>query len=99
MNLTLRRAINIAPMVRTFAAPQQRFFHKSLPAQSELVKKDDIGEMLGKAHGNVEFVVSKVDDLVNWARKGYEISSSIYFSPSFLPFFPSFFFFSVSPPS
>jgi len=70
MNLTLRRAINIAPMVRTFAAPQQRFFHKSLPAQSELVKKDDVGEMLGKAHGNVEFVVSKVDDLVNWARKG-----------------------------
>lgn len=47
-----------------------RSFHKSLPAQSELVKKDDVGEMLGKAHNNVEFVVSKVDDLVNWARKG-----------------------------
>ena len=47
-----------------------RPFHKSVPAQSELVKKDDVGEMLGKAHSNVEFVVSKVDDLVNWARKG-----------------------------
>ena len=45
-----------------------RPIHSSIPVQSELVKKDDIGEMLGKAHNNVEFVVSKVDDLVNWAR-------------------------------
>ena len=29
-----------------------------------------MGELLGKAHNNVEYVVSKVDDLVNWARKG-----------------------------
>ncbi len=29
-----------------------------------------MGEMLGQAHNNVEFVVSKVDDIVNWARKG-----------------------------
>jgi len=29
-----------------------------------------VGELLGKAHNNVEYVVSKVDDLVNWARKG-----------------------------
>ena len=47
-----------------------RLYHKSAPAQSEIIKKDDIGEMLGKAHNNVEYVVSKVDDLVNWARKG-----------------------------
>lgn len=67
--MSLRRTINILPRTRTIIA-QQRFFHKSLPAQSELIKKDDVGEMLGKAHGNVEYVVSKVDDLVNWARKG-----------------------------
>ena len=34
------------------------------------MKKDDVGELLGKTHNNVEYVVSKVDDLVNWARKG-----------------------------
>ena len=73
--MSLRRTINILPRTRTIIA-QQRFFHKSLPAQSELIKKDDVGEMLGKAHGNVEYVVSKVDDLVNWARKGYVFISS-----------------------
>lgn len=56
----------------------------------QLVKKDNVGELLGQAHNNlgnnldfchilmrdsdiwsfVEYVVSKVDDLVNWARKG-----------------------------
>jgi len=45
-----------------------RAVHRSAPAQSELVQKDNVGELLGKAHNNVEFVVSKVDDLVNWAR-------------------------------
>jgi len=69
MNMALRRAASMLPRNRPVVG-QQRFFHKSLPAQSELIKKDDVGEMLGKAHGNVEFVVSKVDDLVNWARKG-----------------------------
>ena len=70
VNMALRRVARILPRNRLIVA-QQRLFHKSLPAQSELIKKDDVGEMLGKAHGNVEFVVSKVDDLVNWARKGY----------------------------
>jgi len=69
VNMALRRVARILPRNRLIVA-QQRLFHKSLPAQSELIKKDDVGEMLGKAHGNVEFVVSKVDDLVNWARKG-----------------------------
>ena len=68
--MALRRAASMLPRNRPVVG-QQRFFHKSLPAQSELIKKDDVGEMLGKAHGNVEFVASKVDDLVNWARKGY----------------------------
>lgn len=69
MNMALRRTTNILFRTRTTIV-QHRFFHKSFPAQSELIKKDDVGEMLGKAHGNVEYVVSKVDDLVNWARKG-----------------------------
>lgn len=42
----------------------------SLSIPQSLVKKDDVGELLGKTHNNVEYVVSKVDDLVNWARKG-----------------------------
>lgn len=61
-------------MIRRTMLPTSKYvvrkFHKSIPGQSELIKKDDIGDMLGKAHDNVEFVVSKVDDLVNWARKG-----------------------------
>eukprot|EP01041_Mallomonas_annulata_P004574 gene4574-9092_t len=48
-----------------------RYFHISTPKSStELVKKDFVGDLLGKTHNNVEYVVSKVDDLVNWARKG-----------------------------
>lgn len=66
--MALRRTLNIIKPRQLIA--QQRLFHKSLPALSELIKKDDVGDMLGKAHGNVEFVVSKVDELVNWARKG-----------------------------
>jgi NADH dehydrogenase (ubiquinone) Fe-S protein 7 len=37
---------------------------------SSLTKKENIDELLGQTHNNVEYVVSKVDDLVNWARKG-----------------------------
>lgn len=45
-------------------------FHSSKPACNQLVKKDEVGELLGRSHSNIEYVVSKVDDLVNWARKG-----------------------------
>jgi NADH dehydrogenase (ubiquinone) Fe-S protein 7 len=38
--------------------------------QSELVEKDSIGEMLGKAHNGVEYVITKLDQVVNYARKG-----------------------------
>lgn len=47
-----------------------RNFHASSAAASSIVKKDDVGELLGKTHNSVEYVVSKVDDVVNWARKG-----------------------------
>jgi len=47
-------------------------FHTTVANMSsqKVLQKGDVGEMLGKAHNNVEFVVSKMDDLVNWARKG-----------------------------
>jgi NADH dehydrogenase (ubiquinone) Fe-S protein 7 len=59
-----------------------------LLSTQQLVKKDMVGDLLGKAHNNVgeynrtvivcsningivvEYVISKLDDLVNWARKG-----------------------------
>ena len=37
---------------------------------SSLTKKENVDELLGQSHNHVEYVVSKVDDLVNWARKG-----------------------------
>jgi len=50
---------------------QNKFFQTtSVKSESSLVKKDHVGDLLGKAHNNVEYIVSKVDDLVNWARKG-----------------------------
>ena len=39
-------------------------------SMSSLQKKENVDELLGQTHDNVEYVVSKVDDLVNWARKG-----------------------------
>ena len=45
-------------------------FTNTSRVESQLVKKDQVGEILGQTHGNVEYVVSKIDDLVNWARKG-----------------------------
>jgi len=42
----------------------------SRASMSSLVKKDNVGELLGQTHNSVEYVVSKVDDVVNWARKG-----------------------------
>lgn len=37
---------------------------------SDLVKAENVDSLMDKGKGGVEFVVSKVDDLVNWARKG-----------------------------
>jgi len=48
----------------------QGIHSSAVKSEGALVKKDTIGEILGKAHNNVEYVVSKVDDIVNWARKG-----------------------------
>ena len=33
-------------------------------SMSEIVKKDNVGELLDQTHTNVEYVVSKVDDLM-----------------------------------
>jgi len=45
-------------------------YHTTNYVNSSIVKKDSVGEILGKSHSTVEYVISKVDDLVNWARKG-----------------------------
>ncbi|CAM9160552.1 unnamed protein product [Heterosigma akashiwo] len=46
-------------------------FHVGKRDESDLKQADSVdGLMNSKAQNSVEFVVSKVDDLVNWARKG-----------------------------
>jgi NADH dehydrogenase (ubiquinone) Fe-S protein 7 len=66
--LTVRTAALGSKTVKL--CPAAHGFHSSSSSQSELVKKDNVGELLGQTHNNLEYVVSKVDDLVNWARKG-----------------------------
>jgi len=45
--------------------------YASAPFSSEVVKKEHPMELFGQqAQNGVEFAISKVDDLVNWARKG-----------------------------
>mmetsp|Transcript_1134 Transcript_1134/g.1496 ORF Transcript_1134/g.1496 Transcript_1134/m.1496 type:complete len:211 (+) Transcript_1134:65-697(+) len=59
---------------KVFARPvcmQISQYHAGDKNQSELKQVDNVdGLMDSKAKNGVEFVVSKVDDLVNWARKG-----------------------------
>lgn len=65
-NLALRTSrVVVQPRLYKNAA-----FHTSKASQSELIRKDSVGELLGQAHNHVEFAISKVDDIVNWARKG-----------------------------
>ncbi|CBN79990.1 NUO10 homolog, NADH dehydrogenase (ubiquinone) subunit 10 [Ectocarpus siliculosus] len=40
------------------------------PTSSELTRAENVDQLMQQGKGGVEFVVSKVDDLVNWARKG-----------------------------
>lgn len=42
----------------------------ALGLNNKIIQKDNMDELLYQTHDNVEFVVSKVDDVVNWARKG-----------------------------
>mmetsp|Transcript_26700 Transcript_26700/g.29098 ORF Transcript_26700/g.29098 Transcript_26700/m.29098 type:complete len:203 (-) Transcript_26700:65-673(-) len=63
------RRLNKA-VIRQVAVPQTFRSYHATRASSAIVKKDNVGELLGQTHNAVEYVVSKVDDLVNWARKG-----------------------------
>jgi len=48
-----------------------RLIHTSRPnAKSELTARNSVNAMMEDPKGGVEYVVAKVDDLVNWARKG-----------------------------
>lgn len=40
------------------------------PTKSDLTRAENVDQLMERSKGGVEFVVSKVDDLVNWARKG-----------------------------
>ncbi|CAN0274718.1 unnamed protein product [Scytosiphon promiscuus] len=40
------------------------------PTSSDLTRAENVDQLMERGKGGVEFVVSKVDDLVNWARKG-----------------------------
>lgn len=61
--LTLRKA--------TLPVAQTRFIHLTENRkQSEITASKDVNSLLENPNGNAEYVVAKVDDLVNWARKG-----------------------------
>ena len=67
-----------APATRTFflgaAAPQKALPALSAaaerPMSSQLTRASKVDEMLDGGNDKVEFMVTKVDELVNWARKG-----------------------------
>eukprot|EP01039_Chlorochromonas_danica_P011071 gene11071-12330_t len=60
----------IVNKVAVRATPALRSFHSSEPSESQLVKKENVAELLNKTNNSLEYVISKVDDLVNWGRKG-----------------------------
>lgn len=48
-----------------------RLIHTSRPnAKSEMTARSSVNALMEDPKGGVEYVVAKVDDLVNWARKG-----------------------------
>mmetsp|Transcript_12106 Transcript_12106/g.15589 ORF Transcript_12106/g.15589 Transcript_12106/m.15589 type:complete len:212 (-) Transcript_12106:179-814(-) len=61
----LQGRVEIAPVVVA------RSLHASVPASSNAVQqRSSVDQFIEDPKGGVEFVVAKVDDLVNWARKG-----------------------------
>jgi len=67
--LALRRINALAVIKQGSANNLIRNYHAT-ESSLAIVKKDNVGELLGKSHNAVEYVVSKLDDVVNWARKG-----------------------------
>lgn len=48
-----------------------RLIHTSRPSlKSDLTARSSVNSLMEDPKGGVEYVVAKVDDLVNWARKG-----------------------------
>jgi len=48
-----------------------RFIHGTEPrTKSELTQRSTVDSLINDPQGGAEYVVAKVDDLVNWARKG-----------------------------
>eukprot|EP00614_Pseudopedinella_elastica_P014329 CAMPEP_0172583598 /NCGR_PEP_ID=MMETSP1068-20121228/3213_1 /TAXON_ID=35684 /ORGANISM="Pseudopedinella elastica, Strain CCMP716" /LENGTH=213 /DNA_ID=CAMNT_0013377461 /DNA_START=28 /DNA_END=669 /DNA_ORIENTATION=- len=68
----LRSALSSERVAVRHVPATGRFMHASEPRTSDLQQKGSVNELMqakGDAAG-VEYVVAKVDDLVNWARKG-----------------------------
>ena len=63
--MALRRAA--APV-----AQQARFLHSTGKNEksTSIADSKDVESFLSNPNDNAEYVVAKVDDLVNWARKG-----------------------------
>jgi len=59
-------------VVRHAPSSSVRFLHASEPKQADLQNVDSVKNLSFSEDpkGSVEYVVAKVDDLVNWARKG-----------------------------
>jgi len=50
--------------------PRASCFRSSAAQQKELAQASNVDNLLEKGKDGCEYVVAKVDDLVNWARKG-----------------------------
>ena len=65
--LALRRTAGLVPRL---AAPRASGFRTSALQPKELVRASNVDSLLERGKDGCEYVVAKVDDLVNWARKG-----------------------------
>lgn len=72
MLVAVRRGASSTAARQLPAFQQARLIHGTPPSEksSQLTERSSIGQLIDNPNDGVEFVVSKVDDLVNWARKG-----------------------------
>lgn len=69
----MRRSTAVAKRATATPLASATSFHTSGSVQNEVAQRSDVSDLLSgnaTARNSVEYVVSKVDDLVNWARKG-----------------------------
>uniref|UniRef100_K3W5I1 NADH:ubiquinone oxidoreductase-like 20kDa subunit domain-containing protein n=1 Tax=Globisporangium ultimum (strain ATCC 200006 / CBS 805.95 / DAOM BR144) TaxID=431595 RepID=K3W5I1_GLOUD len=74
LSTVLRRASAVAAKqsTQTLGAASTASIHSSAAASNQVAQRGDVSELLAgnaAARNSVEYVVSKVDDLVNWGRR------------------------------